>query len=126
MIFDRFYRLLKIARRENVQTDLTAVLALAEKTGNDVRSCLSMLQFFNSIKRPLTLIDVLKSNIGQKDRHKGLFGVWGSIFQIQRPRKMLTEGDVADLQIVSMTDTSIKTRMKNVLDVVHMGGDYER
>lgn len=120
-------RLMSIARREKVVTDLTAMLALAEKTGNDVRSCLSMLQFFNSVRRPLTLIDVLKSDIGQKDRHKGLFGIWGAIFQVQRPRKMLTEGDVADLQIVSMTDMSTKTRMKNVLDVVHMGGgDYER
>lgn len=119
-------RLMSIARRERVVTDFTSMLALAEKTGNDVRSCLSMLQFFGSVQRPLTIIDVLKSDIGQKDRHKGLFGIWGAIFQVQRPRKMLTEGDVADLQVVSMSDMSMKTRMQNVLDVIHMGGDYER
>lgn len=61
---------------------MTALLALAEKTGNDVRSCLGMLQFFNSTKKPLTLIDVLSSNIGQKDQHVGLFSIWGSIFQV--------------------------------------------
>lgn len=73
---------MKIARREHLRTDITSLLALAEKTGNDVRSCLSMLQFFGSQKKPLTLIDVLKSNIGQKDRHKSLFGIWGAIFQV--------------------------------------------
>lgn len=112
---------------ESVKTDMTALLALSEKTGNDVRSCLSMLQFFGNAKQPLTLIDVLKSNIGQKDRQTGLFTVWGAIFQVQRPRKTLTDGTtLTDGPIVSMTDTSAKTRMNNILDVLHMGGDYER
>lgn len=62
--------------------DFTSLLALAEKSGNDVRSCLSMLQFFASIGKPLTIIDVLKSNIGQKDMQKGLFTIWEAIFQV--------------------------------------------
>lgn len=115
---------------ESLKTDMTALLALSEKTGNDVRSCLSMLQFFANAKQPLTLIDVLKSNIGQKDRQTGLFTVWGAIFQIRRPRKILTDGklvdDASEGPIVSMTDTSARTRMNNILDVLHMGGDYER
>lgn len=80
--FTNHFRLMKIARREHLRTDITSLLALAEKTGNDVRSCLSMLQFFGHQQKPLTLIDVLKSNIGQKDRHKSLFGIWGAIFQV--------------------------------------------
>lgn len=59
------------------------MLALADKTGNDVRACLSMLQFHSSLKKPLRLTDVLKSNVGQKDRHKGLFGIWSAIFQVR-------------------------------------------
>lgn len=58
------------------------MLALAEKTGNDIRSCLGMLQFFGGSDKPLTLIDVLRSNVGKKDIHQGLFGVWQAIFQV--------------------------------------------
>lgn len=126
--------------------DGTSLLALAKKSGNDVRSCLSMLQFFTSLNKPLTLTDVLKSDIGQKDMQKSLFVIWESIFQvsttvthffltsnlmyylkIQRPRRTLEESknDKSE-QIVSMTDTSTKSRMANVLDVIHMNGDYSR
>lgn len=122
-------RLQSIAYREGIYTDLTALLALADKTGNDVRSCISMLQFFRGIDKPLTLVDVLRSNIGQKDRHKGLFGVWAAIFQIQRPKRTVLELEINDphqTQIVSVTDMSFESRMKNILEVVHMGGDYER
>lgn len=122
-------RLQSIAYKEGIRTDLTALLALADKTGNDVRSCISMLQFFRGLKKPLTLFDVLRSNIGQKDRHKGLFGVWASIFQIQRPKRTVLELEINDpdqTQVVSVTDMSSASRMKNILEVVHMGGDYER
>ncbi|XP_058446411.1 chromosome transmission fidelity protein 18 homolog [Malaya genurostris] len=120
-------RLLLIAKQEKIQTDLTSMLALADKTGNDVRSCLSMLQFHGSLKKPLRLTDVLKSNVGQKDRHKGLFGIWSAIFQIQRPRKTLVEDTNSEAEgIVSLTDMSPATRMVNILDAIHMGHDYDR
>ncbi|XP_058819117.1 chromosome transmission fidelity protein 18 homolog [Topomyia yanbarensis] len=120
-------RLLLIAKQEKIQTDLTSMLALADKTGNDVRSCLSMLQFHSSLKKPLRLTDVLKCNVGQKDRHKGLFGIWSAIFQIQRPRKTLIEDQNSNAEaIVSLTDMSPATRMLNILDAIHMGHDYDR
>lgn len=75
-------RLLLIAKQEKISTDLTSMMALADKSGNDVRSCLSMLQFCSSLKKPIRLTDVLKCNVGQKDRHKGLFGIWSAIFQV--------------------------------------------
>lgn len=77
-----YARLHQICRRERITADFTSLIALAEKSGNDVRSCLSMLQFFASMRKPLTIIDVLKSNIGQKDMQKGLFTIWESIFQV--------------------------------------------
>ena len=40
-------RLKEIALREKLSTDLTALLALCKKSDNDIRSCLSTLQFFN-------------------------------------------------------------------------------
>lgn len=119
-------RLMYIAGKERVKSDLTALLALAEKTGNDVRSCLSMLQFFGSMKKPLTLIDVLRSNMGQKDQHKELFNVWSSIFQIQRPKRVIKDSTTEDKQVVGMNDMSAATRMKNILETIHMSGDYEK
>ncbi|XP_053694619.1 chromosome transmission fidelity protein 18 homolog [Sabethes cyaneus] len=120
-------RLLLIAKQEKITTDLTSMLALADKTGNDVRSCLSMLQFHSSLKKPLRLTDVLKCNVGQKDQQKGLFGIWSAIFQIQRPKKTLIEDkNSANDAIVTLTDMSPATRMVNILDVIHMAGDYDR
>ncbi|XP_053674908.1 chromosome transmission fidelity protein 18 homolog [Anopheles nili] len=120
-------RLLAIAEKERITTDLASMFALAEKTGNDVRSCLSMLQFFASAKKPIRLTDVLKSTVGQKDRQKGLFSIWSSIFQINRPKKTVNEDPNATLtEVVTLTDMSAKTRMSNVIEVVTMAGDYER
>ncbi|XP_058059277.1 chromosome transmission fidelity protein 18 homolog [Anopheles bellator] len=120
-------RLLAIAKRESITTDLSSMLALAEKTGNDVRACLSMLQFYACAKKPIRLTDVLKCSVGQKDRKKGLFSIWSSIFQIQRPKKTITEDPNATLtELVTLTDMSATTRMSNVLGVVSMAGDYER
>uniref|UniRef100_A0A6E8VY12 AAA domain-containing protein n=1 Tax=Anopheles coluzzii TaxID=1518534 RepID=A0A6E8VY12_ANOCL len=120
-------RLLVIAKKERIKTDLTSMLALAEKTGNDVRACLSMLQFFACANKPIRLTDVLKCNVGQKDRHKGLFSIWSSIFQIQRPKKTITvDANATVTEMVTLTDMSASTRMSTVLQVVQMAGDYER
>ncbi|EDW87579.1 chromosome transmission fidelity protein 18 homolog [Drosophila yakuba] len=121
-------RLVKIAHREQLKTDFGSLIALAEKSGNDVRSCISSMQFFNAQKHSLTLQDVLNNNLGQKDRHQGLFAVWDAIFRIQRPRKTLQTdvNKVDEPAQVTMTNTSVTTRVRNVLEVVHSSGDYER
>ena len=41
-------RLSFISGQQSLKTDLTALMALCEKSGNDIRSCLSTLQFFKS------------------------------------------------------------------------------
>ncbi|XP_023174575.2 chromosome transmission fidelity protein 18 homolog isoform X2 [Drosophila hydei] len=122
-------RLLQIAHKEHLKTDFGALISLAEKTGNDVRSCISSMQFFNAQKHCLTLQDVLNNNLGQKDRHQGLFDVWGAIFRIQRPKKQLQQSssnNAEETAQVTMTNMSVATRVRNVLDVVHSSGDYER
>ncbi|KAH8377747.1 hypothetical protein KR093_006965 [Drosophila rubida] len=122
-------RLLQISRKEQLKTDFGSLIALAEKSGNDVRSCISSMQFFNVQKHSMTLQDVLNNNLGQKDRHQGLFDVWGAVFRIQRPKKMLQQnssGNGEEPAQVTMTNMSVATRVGNVLDVVHSSGDYER
>ncbi|XP_043070434.1 chromosome transmission fidelity protein 18 homolog isoform X2 [Drosophila grimshawi] len=63
-------RLLQISHKEHLKTDFGSLIALAEKSGNDVRSCISSMQFFSAQKQSLTLQDVLNNNLGQKDRHQ--------------------------------------------------------
>lgn len=121
-------RLQSICRKERLRTDMTALLALVDKSGNDVRSCISILQFYANNNRPLTLIDVLNSNIGQKDRQKGLFDIWSTIFQVQRSKQVLATEKKSDETVadVAIVDTSLKSRVETVISVVQMGGDYER
>ena len=78
-----------IARKQNIQTDMGAMLALCEKTQNDIRSCLSLLHYFKSQNRPVRLGDVHQSSVGQKDMQKGLFTVWQEIFQIQKSKGLV-------------------------------------
>lgn len=128
-------RLQTIARKEKMRTDMTTLLALAEKSGNDVRSCISVLQFYANSKKPLELIDIMKSNIGQKDKQKGLFEIWSSIFQIPRIKdhfdpvqtKAIAVNLNTTIQPQSQTvDSSLRCRVEHVLNVVHMGGEPER
>lgn len=120
-------RLIHISSKEHVDTDLTTMLALAEKSEGDIRSCISVIQFYDNMNKPLTLLDILKSNIGQKDQHKTLFNVWSSIFQIQRPKRMITHSESRDQkQVVAMSDTSYKRRMTHILEMVSSCGEYEK
>lgn len=126
-------RLLTISRKERLRTDMTTLLALAEKTSNDIRSCISVLQFFANSRKPLELSDVLRSNIGQKDKQKGLFEIWSAVFQIRRPKQGAEAAasttnrnkTVAETP-TALLDTSLRARIDNVLSVVHLGGDSDR
>ncbi|XP_063243725.1 chromosome transmission fidelity protein 18 homolog isoform X2 [Bacillus rossius redtenbacheri] len=130
-------RLMEIARSERVRTDLTALLALADKAHNDIRTCLGVLQFFKTRGGEMKACDVRRSAVGQKDMQKGLFAVWQEIFQIQQPRQkpsgrqlpsigalqQMAGHDYAD---VMHGDLSFASRMNNILKTVQGYGDYER
>jgi len=75
-------RLREIARKETMKTDLTALLALCKKTDNDIRSCLSTLQFFKRRGKVLSSADIAGVAVGVKDSQKSLFSVWDEIFTI--------------------------------------------
>lgn len=75
-------RLMELAREEGLCTDMTALLTLCNKTENDIRACLSTLQFFKSKRAELRIQDVAKANVGLKDCQKSLFVVWREIFEV--------------------------------------------
>uniref|UniRef100_A0A336M1C1 CSON006417 protein n=1 Tax=Culicoides sonorensis TaxID=179676 RepID=A0A336M1C1_CULSO len=118
-------RLLQIAKMEKIKVDMSTLFALAEKTGNDIRTCLSLLQFFSCKKKELTILDVIRSNIGQKDQHKELFSIWTAIFQIQRPSKaQITEQEQSCG--TALTTLTPDLRLKNVVEMVYKSYDYEK
>ncbi|XP_066259755.1 chromosome transmission fidelity protein 18 homolog [Euwallacea similis] len=109
-------RLMEIARRQQIKTDNGAMMALAEKSNNDVRSCLSVLHFFKAQNKAIGLTDIHKASVGQKDMQKGLFTVWQDIFQIKRVKN--ANG--------GLSLPNMKHRMQNVLNVISSFGDHER
>lgn len=118
-------RLLQISRMQKIRVDMSTLFALAEKTGNDIRSCLSLLQFFSCTKRELTLMDVIRSNIGQKDQKKEIYSIWRSIFQIQRPSKaQITEQEQSSG--AALTTLTPDLRLKYVIEMVYKSHDYDK
>lgn len=109
-------RLMEIARKQHVKTDVGTMVALAEKSNHDVRSCLSVLHFYKAQNKSIGLTDIHKSNIGAKDMQKGLFTVWSEIFEVKRTRNASGGSHVQ----------SPKERMQNILKTISLFGDHER
>lgn len=49
-------RLMEIAKFQHVKTDIGALLALCEKTHNDIRACLSVLHFFKTQNKTVSIV----------------------------------------------------------------------
>jgi len=133
-------RLLTISNAQGVKTDLSALLALAEKADYDIRSCLATLYFLKSRGSRLRYADVQNLNIGRKDTHKSLFQVWTEIFHIPRPKRRQhfqhaeREGPLPlapdldrplDAQM-SANAASLPARFATILQSVYSCGDYDR
>ena len=64
-----------------------ALMALAEQTECDVRSCLHTLQFLSRRQRAVRPADVDAARVGQKDITKNAFSTWQELFwlRVRRP-----------------------------------------
>ncbi|CAL1280860.1 unnamed protein product [Larinioides sclopetarius] len=96
-------RLQEISSKEGLVADMAALSLLCEKTCNDIRSCLSTLQFLHRCKKELKISDLEGLQIGQKDMQKSLFAVWQDVFYYKE-----------------------KKPLSNVLSVLQAFGDYEK
>ncbi|XP_059092266.1 chromosome transmission fidelity protein 18 homolog isoform X2 [Tigriopus californicus] len=119
-------RLLEISRKENLLTDTTALNALCEKTENDIRSCLSTLQFFKSKGKPLRTMDVQQANVGQKDSQKSHFSVWNELFQLPRGHKRTTKRVRSELVQIEESRASLPLRFSNMFHLASSCGDYDK
>ncbi|XP_027606962.2 chromosome transmission fidelity protein 18 homolog [Pipra filicauda] len=81
-------RLSEIALQQGMRADTGALLALCEKTENDIRSCINTLQFLHGRgQKELNMQMVQTMKIGLKDQNKGLFSIWQEIFQLPRVQR---------------------------------------
>ncbi|XP_042208895.1 chromosome transmission fidelity protein 18 homolog isoform X2 [Homarus americanus] len=134
-------RLLEISRNRQLKADLTVLMALCDKTENDIRSCLSVLQFVRSTKGDLNLSDIEGAAVGQKDYQRSLFTVWHDMFSIPRPKKRRRanphEVEHDDGVLISMPEltgdldnfgeqTSLGFRFQRILRTTQSCGEYEK
>lgn len=64
----------------NLHCDMDAMVALCDKTSNDIRSALNTLQFLSKRTNRITSKIVKELNIGQKDMEKSVFTIMNEIF----------------------------------------------
>ncbi|XP_060116875.1 chromosome transmission fidelity protein 18 homolog [Heteronotia binoei] len=81
-------RLQEIAVRQGMKADTGALMALCEKTENDIRSCVNTLQFLHGRgQKELNMRTVQATKVGLKDQNKGLFSIWQEIFQLPKVQR---------------------------------------
>uniref|UniRef100_A0A0K8SZZ0 Uncharacterized protein n=1 Tax=Lygus hesperus TaxID=30085 RepID=A0A0K8SZZ0_LYGHE len=113
---------MEISKMEDLITDLGTMMVLSEKSNNDIRSCLSILQYLKAKSTRITLGQVQSSSAGAKDMQQGLFTVWESVFQIKLSKK----GQGASSASKVNQKTSLSGPLSQVLQTVQSYGDYER
>lgn len=70
-------------------------------------------------------MDVIRSNIGQKDQQREIYSIWRSIFQIQRPSKaQITEQEQSSG--AALTTLTPDLRLNYVIEMVYKSHDYDK
>nr|XP_047916907.1 chromosome transmission fidelity protein 18 homolog [Anser cygnoides] len=132
-------RLGEIALLQGMRADVGALLALCEKTENDIRSCINTLQFLHGRgQKELNVQMVQTMKIGLKDQNKGLFSIWQEIFQLPRvqrhrigmdptlPNQLLAdEDDLSHLGAKAGLNAS-SHRFHRVLHLASSSGEQEK
>lgn len=67
---------------------MDALMALCDKSGNDMRLCLNTLQFLSKSKSKLSTQMIGQLNVGQKDQEKGFFNILEELFYSTQFKKM--------------------------------------
>ncbi|XP_016360349.1 chromosome transmission fidelity protein 18 homolog [Sinocyclocheilus anshuiensis] len=119
-------RLAEIARRHGMKADTGTLMALCEKTDNDIRSCINTLQFLHSRgQKHLDQRSVNSVSVGLKDQNKGLFSVWQEIFQLPRLKRKRIGGDpFGGFDEAGPKDGT--QRLQHILHLVSSNGEHEK
>ncbi|KAM3838379.1 chromosome transmission fidelity protein 18 homolog [Diretmus argenteus] len=116
-------RLSEVSRRQGMKADTGTLMALCEKTDNDIRSCINTLQFLHGRgQKQLDMRMVQGMSVGQKDQNKGLFYLWQEIFQLPRTkRKRVGEGFDEGL-----AEGGGAQRFQHILHLASSSGEYDK
>ncbi|MCI4393489.1 hypothetical protein PGIGA_G00157860 [Pangasianodon gigas] len=119
-------RLAEITRRQGMKADTGSLMALCEKTDNDIRACINTLQFLHGRgQRQLDQRVVNSMSIGLKDQNKGLFSVWQEIFQLPRLKRKRIGGDpFGGFEEAGLKDRS--QRLQHILHLASSSGEHEK
>ncbi|KAL1282730.1 hypothetical protein QQF64_001533 [Cirrhinus molitorella] len=119
-------RLAEITRRQGMKADTGTLMALCEKTDNDIRSCINTLQFLHSRgQKHLDHRSVNSVSVGLKDQNKGLFSVWQEIFQLPRLKRKRIGGDpFGGFDEAGPKDGA--QRLQHILHLVSSNGEHEK
>nr|XP_006637330.2 PREDICTED: chromosome transmission fidelity protein 18 homolog [Lepisosteus oculatus] len=122
-------RLTEISKRQGMKADTGALMALCEKTDNDIRSCINTLQFLHGRgRRQLDQRMVQSMTIGLKDQNKGLFSVWQEIFQLPRVKRKRAGQELSvGLEEGSGPGNANSTqRLPHILHLASSAGEHEK
>ncbi|XP_061088741.1 chromosome transmission fidelity protein 18 homolog [Conger conger] len=120
-------RLAEISRCQDMKVDTGALMALCEKTDNDIRSCINTLQFLHGRgQRQLDQRLVQSMTIGQKDQNKGLFSVWQEIFQLPRVKRKRVGEDLFTGMDHGVQANTTAHRLQHILLLVSSSGEHEK
>ncbi|XP_053709042.1 chromosome transmission fidelity protein 18 homolog [Synchiropus splendidus] len=113
-------RLAEIALKQGMKADTGTLMALCEKTDNDIRCCINTLQFLHGRGlKQLNTTSIQRASVGQKDQNKGLFHLWQEVFQLPRTKRKRIGGDGPE----SGGGTQ---RFQHVLHLASSSGEYEK
>eukprot|EP00112_Aurelia_sp_Birch-Aquarium-sp1_P012693 Seg2672.7 transcript_id=Seg2672.7/GoldUCD/mRNA.D3Y31 product="Chromosome transmission fidelity protein 18-like" protein_id=Seg2672.7/GoldUCD/D3Y31 len=136
-------RLVEISRKQKMRADMACLLALCDKSENDIRSCINTLQFVFKKHGELKLQNLQDISIGQKDIHKDLFYVLRSIFRLPKPGRkgfgflqQMSKNSTGPTNLAlsrlqseigsSKVQTSNSMRFHNILDLASSNGEYDK
>jgi chromosome transmission fidelity protein 18 len=74
--------IIKICNLNGLHADTDGLIALCDRTNNDIRSCINTLQFLSKRAQRITTKIVSNLNIGHKDMEKGIFTVMKEVFNL--------------------------------------------
>lgn len=116
-------RLAEISLWQGMKADTGTLMALCEKTDNDIRSCINTLQFLHS--RGLKQVDLRSIqcvSVGQKDQNKGLFHLWQEIFQLPRTKRKRVGAGFEE----GPGSGGGAQRFQHILNLALSSGEYEK
>nr|XP_026693827.1 chromosome transmission fidelity protein 18 homolog isoform X1 [Ciona intestinalis] len=122
-------RLSQMCRVQQMDCDLTSLLALCDKSGNDIRTCINTLQFVQSTGKNKLKLETIKSlDIGQKDQHKSIFYVWNEIFQLPKNQRKIDQDSqtVQQRMLEGQKVSQYSSRFYHILNIVSSCGEYEK